>query len=190
MSVSDMQVSFDAGQDLRRASEFLYEESDLLDAGDLSAWLALFTQPCLYWIPAGGKDYDPYKSPSLIFDEHPRLTERVHRILTGTSFCQSPPSLTHHMVTNVAVRDLSATEATQLYPLPPVAMAIAGGLDDQLLLVRSKQQITELHHGRETPFRATCTHLLVADGDDIRILLKRIDLLRAGEPIFDLTFLL
>ncbi len=45
-----------AGQVVR---DFIHREAQLLDDWDLEAWLDLFTDDCIYWIPSEHGDTDP-----------------------------------------------------------------------------------------------------------------------------------
>jgi 3-phenylpropionate/cinnamic acid dioxygenase small subunit len=80
---------------------FLFREAELLDSGDLDAWLALFAQDATYWVPSGGDDVDPMRRVSIVYDRLPQLRERVWRLRSGVAHAQEPPSRTVHLVSNV-----------------------------------------------------------------------------------------
>jgi hypothetical protein len=172
------------------AAEFLFHEAELLDGRRLEQWLELFDDPCLYWLPADVDDPSPWSNPSLIYDERTRLGERVRRTLSGASHCQNPPSKLHHLIGNVRAREIGGVDAAEAFGYPE---RLVQSLNDResLVLVSSKQIISDVHWGRRSVYAATCTHLLADLGHGSpRIVVKRVDLLEAGEPIFDLTFLL
>jgi benzoate/toluate 1,2-dioxygenase subunit beta len=85
---------------------FLYHEARLLDRGQLAAWLELFTDDAHYWIPARRGPVDPDRHVSIVYDDKPRLTGRVARLLSGKEYAQEPPSVTcRHLSNLVVVRD-------------------------------------------------------------------------------------
>lgn len=191
MSVVHHELGPVQGHELDLVRHFLFTEADLLDTREFSAWLELFTEDCLYWVPCGPPDQDPRIGPALIFDDHGRLEERVQRLRNGESFCQTPPSLIHHVVGGVVAHRTERSAALIDYPLPAslVERLLAPG--GPVTVVRSKQLVTELHHGRQTTFAATCTHVLTTtEHGTTSVVLKKMDLLNAGEPVVDLSFLL
>src|SRR4051812_34884709 len=94
------------------AETFLYREARLLDERRFQEWLDLFAAECLYWVPTGESD-SPLE-PSLIFDDRPRLEERVFRLLDTRAYAQRPPSRTQHNVSNVEVSEPDATGAVEV----------------------------------------------------------------------------
>ena len=55
----------------------LTRESRTLDARDYEAWLALFAPKSIYWVPLNEVVGDPRVEPSVHFDDHRRLADRV-----------------------------------------------------------------------------------------------------------------
>lgn len=83
--------------------QFLYEEANILDRKEFPAWLKLFTQDCIYWIPSGFDDLDPSRSVSIVYDNYDRLSERAWRFEGGLAYAQQPSSRTSRLVSNVLV---------------------------------------------------------------------------------------
>lgn len=89
--------------------QFLYAEAELLDSWKFYDWLGLMAADIHYWAPvrenrlARDMDEEIYPPGSAAhFDEnHHMLTERVNRLHTNMSWCESPPSRTRHLVSNV-----------------------------------------------------------------------------------------
>lgn len=79
----------------------------MLDEGWVDEWLALFSPTGHYWVPEGRHDSDPSRDVSIIYDNKPRLAERVWRYKSGLAFAQEPPSRTSHLVANVRVDGIS-----------------------------------------------------------------------------------
>jgi len=86
-----------AGQPRRNApadvAEFLLFEADLLDRRELDAWLALYTQNAIYWVPAErGENIDPERRVSLFYDDRGILEDRVWRLGHPKMVSQNPPA--------------------------------------------------------------------------------------------------
>ena len=86
--------------------DFLAYDAQLLDEWRLDEWLALFTPDSRYPVPAtdrpnGGPESDLF----LIRDDWFLLSQRVHAILDGTAWAESPRATTHRMISNVRVTD-------------------------------------------------------------------------------------
>nr|ACO92655.1 aniline dioxygenase terminal oxygenase component (beta subunit) [Burkholderia sp. JS667] len=74
-------------------------EGRLLDQGAhtqqaYTHWLALYTEECAYWVPAGTPAADPRQTITLEFHDRRRLLDRVARLGTGLAFSQFPTSRT------------------------------------------------------------------------------------------------
>lgn len=189
MSLTVAESTVDPGT-LRRIEAFLFAEADLIDEQRYHEWFELFADPCLYWIPLGAPDHNPSLSPAIAYSDRAHVLERVQRMTDGVSFCQTPPSQTHHLIGNVTARPTTPDELAARWHLPASLRAGFDATESALWLVRSKQVLTELHFGRETTFASTNTHVLTEHGGTYRIAIKKLDLLTMNEPIFDLTFLL
>lgn len=70
----------------------LMHEADLLDERALEAWLGLFTQDALYWVPADHGDSDPLRRVSLFYDDRSIMEDRVWRLGHPKMFSQNPPA--------------------------------------------------------------------------------------------------
>jgi len=91
---------------LHEVQALLYREAAALDAKRWDEWLDLFTEDCVYWLPAWTGEHtlaqDPAREVSLIYyDRRARLEERVSRIKGGMSAASTPLPRTVHMVGNV-----------------------------------------------------------------------------------------
>ena len=63
----------------QEAEDFLFEEARLLDERLFEAWLHLFTEDGLYWIPIV-EDADPTTQTSILYDDSALLQMRVHHL--------------------------------------------------------------------------------------------------------------
>jgi 3-phenylpropionate/cinnamic acid dioxygenase small subunit len=158
----------DLAVDARAVEAFLAGEAALLDAGDLRAWLALFTDDGCYWVPARRGDSDPGRHVSIVYDNVGRLRSRVERLLSGKEYAQLPPSTTCRAISNVRVE------------------AAADGVDVAAVMVVYEKRPT-------TPMQTIPAHVrwtLRAQDGDLRIVAKRVDLLDVDHHYENLTFIL
>ena len=90
------------------AEALLGREALLLDRGDWDAWLALYTEDAIFWMPAWRDELNPTEDPdrelSLIYYKGRRnLEDRVWRARSGLSVASTPRPRVVHQVTNILV---------------------------------------------------------------------------------------
>src|SRR3546814_19109044 len=88
----------------QRVQSFLFHEADLLDRWQLEQWEALFADEARYLVPptdVDGDFADPDTSLFYIFDDRPRIHERVVRLEKKGAHSEFPRSKTSHLVSNV-----------------------------------------------------------------------------------------
>lgn len=152
----------------QQVEDFLYREARLLDTQQFEAWLELFTDDALYWVPAGREDIDPARHVSIMHDDRAALAKRIARLRSGHAYAQDPASRIHRLVSNVEVVDpgRSGVEAHSM-----------------LLLV-------ELLRGRQVLHTARCEYSLLGDPGAWRIRRKKVNLLRMAEPLEGIPYLI
>lgn len=96
---------------------FLYREALLLDEGDYDAWLDLFTEDAVFWMPAWRNESeqtdDPDRELSLIYYEGRRnLEDRVKRIRSGLSVASKVRLRVMHAISNVMMTGQAPGSAT------------------------------------------------------------------------------
>ena len=158
--------------DRAAATEFIYREARLADAGRYGEWLALWTDDGVYWVPAStDPQADPGTHLSHVYDNRARIETRVKLLLTGLRHSQEPASRMRRVVSNVEV---AAGEGGEL---------VAGSTF--ILAELSVQAGRELHWwvGRTTH------HLRRVDGA-LRLSRKKVVLVNAAEPLPNLAFLI
>jgi p-cumate 2,3-dioxygenase subunit beta len=101
-------TSTDAAQQHRTTrfdvEEFLYRESALLDEWRLEEWLDLFTDDCVYEIPAPDMpESDASRTFALVYDRRTLLEQRVIRLKKPTAHAEFPHSRTRRLITNVRI---------------------------------------------------------------------------------------
>jgi 3-phenylpropionate/cinnamic acid dioxygenase small subunit len=149
------------------AEDFLYREARLLDERRFEDWLALFDDEAHYWLPRHEHD-DPRRDAALAYDDRRTLGDRVERLRSPAAHAQAPPSRTRHLVTNVEVEDAPDTGVR----------------------LRSNFAVYELRTGGERTFAGHAEHYLRRTEDGWRIHLKKVVLVNADQPLYNLTFLL
>lgn len=159
------------------AEGLLYREARLLDERRYEEWLELFTEDGLYWlpIPVEGEAPDPTSAISIIYDDAVRRSERVYRTLHTPVLDQNPPSRTIHAVSNVEVDPEPADGDVRVWCVQTISEMRPGGQRQNGL-------------GEQRTFVARCEyHFREIDGS-WRIALKKVSLLNADRPIYNLTF--
>jgi p-cumate 2,3-dioxygenase beta subunit len=92
---------------------FLYDEAALLDAWDLDAWLALFTEDAKYIVPTTDlPDGDPRSDLVFIDDDLIRLEGRIRRLNSRHAHREYPSSRTRRFISNVRVLTVTDAEIT------------------------------------------------------------------------------
>jgi 3-phenylpropionate/cinnamic acid dioxygenase small subunit len=147
--------------ELRACEAFLIHEARLLDDGHFDAWLALFTEDARYWVPSQPNQESPYDTVALMYDDRRLLETRVRRLADPRIYSQEPRSRTSRIVTNVTLEQ--AAEPGRL--------------------VRSKFVLVEYRRETQRLFAGTCSHRLVGEGEDMRIAMKRVDLVNCDAPL-------
>jgi 3-phenylpropionate/cinnamic acid dioxygenase small subunit len=160
------------------AEEFIYREVRLLDTLELEEWLSLFTADGVYWLPIEDGDLaDAADAVSIVYDDGDRRAERVYRTLHTPVLDQSPRSRTVHLVGNVEV---------------------AGADERGDVRVLCSQFIGELRPGgqrqvglnRTRVFAARAEYRLRATPGGWRMSMKKLLLLDADQPLYNLTFVI
>jgi 3-phenylpropionate/cinnamic acid dioxygenase small subunit len=143
-----------------RVEQFLFHQSELLDEKQWGAYIDLFADEGVYWMPATPDQTEWLDSPS-IFAEDGRMMEiRMGRITHPNAWSQAPQWGTSHLVGNIVIESVSETEIS----------------------VRSRFQMTELRRDATRHFAGTYRHTLKRAGDDFKIVLQRVDLLNGQAP--------
>jgi 3-phenylpropionate/cinnamic acid dioxygenase small subunit len=155
-------VSADAAVMDREACEaFLVHEARLLDEAMFDDWLALFTPDAQYWVPSQPDQQSPHDTVSLMYDDRRLLETRVRRLASPRIYSQEPRSRTSRIVANVTVEETGP----------------------EYVVARSKFMMIEFRRNEQRLFGGTCLHRLMLQNGDLRIRLKRIDLVNCDAPL-------
>ena len=162
-----------------RCTGFVLDEADLLDQRRLDEWTGLFTDDAVYWWPMDPGQASPGDGLNLVFDDRPRLLDRVSRLQSGLAFSDEPHSVTSHVLSAVRVLRGEQAAATAARPLAPGEhVAVARGV-----IGRARRDSVDTFHAR-------ITWVLRQVGGSFGIVMKRVDLLNAQHPLPVLTILL
>jgi benzoate/toluate 1,2-dioxygenase beta subunit len=100
-STDERQV--DDSEERDRFRRLVEREARKLDQHQFEAWISLYTQECLYWVPGTPGAGDPRQEIAVMFDDRRRLEDRIFRLCTGAAWSQTPASRTSRLISNVEV---------------------------------------------------------------------------------------
>lgn len=143
-----------------RVEQFLYYQSELLDGKHWRAFIDLFTDDGVYWMPATPDQKDWVDSPSIFAEDRSIMSIRAGRVTHPNAWSQAPDWGTSHLVGNVTVEAESPTEVR----------------------VRSRFVTTELRRDSVRTFAGSYRHWLVPEGNTFRIKLQRVDMVNGQAP--------
>lgn len=97
------------------ASSVLFREARLLDRGEWSEWVAMYSEDALYWVPAWLDEYETTQDPatqiSLLYHSTRRgLEERIARIESRKSITALPLPRTVHQISNLEASETRPDE--------------------------------------------------------------------------------
>ncbi|MEJ8813686.1 aromatic-ring-hydroxylating dioxygenase subunit beta [Variovorax ureilyticus] len=151
-----------AGTDLQREVEqLLYLQAELLDRKLWQAWMDLFDERGIYWMPVTPEQTEWEGSPSIFAEDKLMMEIRKGRVSHPNAWSQAPMWETNHIVGNVAIESVDGTTVQ----------------------VRSRFHMMELRRDDVRHFGGTYRHTLVRDAAGaLRIALQRVDLFNGQAP--------
>lgn len=151
-----------AAADLQREVEqFLYRQAELLDDKHWQAWMDLFADDGLYWMPARAEQTDWDGTPSIFIEDKLLMEVRKGRVMHPNAWSQAPLWETNHLVSHVAIESAGPQE----------------------IVVRSRFHMMELRRESIRHFGGRYRHTLVRDAAGaLRIRMQRVDLFNAQAP--------
>ena len=150
-----------------KVPEFLYHEARLLDTQQFEAWLELFTDDAVYWVPLEREQKDAVETSSLIHDDRTLLGLRVQQARHPRAHARLPLARTVHQVSNVMLLSEQAGE----------------------LKVASTLQLVEWRQEKQRVWGALVEHQLRRAGDAFRIARKRVDLVNSEAELDGIAIL-
>jgi 3-phenylpropionate/cinnamic acid dioxygenase small subunit len=146
------------GRDVQHeAEQFLYRQSELLDSKKWQAWIDLFADDGIYWMPpdASYKTWDG--QPAIFAEDKNLMTVRMNRVLHPDAWSQRPLWGTNHVVSNVVIEKETK----------------------DAVVVRSRFHMMELRRDDLRHFAGSYRHELKKTKDGYRIKLQRVDMTNA-----------
>ena len=143
--------------------DFVVREARLLDQQRLEDWLDLFTEDGHYWMPVEWGQSDSRLTTSLMYEDKLLLKIRIDRLKGKATYSQSPRSRCHHVLQQPQVDERDDTERRYVTWTP-------------LHYVESRAEEQKL-------YAAWATHHLTVIDDEIRIRLKRVDLVNCDAAL-------
>jgi 3-phenylpropionate/cinnamic acid dioxygenase small subunit len=148
----------------RQIEQFLFYQAELLDTKCWEAYIDLFSEEGVYWMPARAEQTEWLDSPSIFAEDRELMRVRMGRITHPNAWSQAPLWATSHVVGNVVIEESSGSQIN----------------------VRSRFQVLELRRDRLRQFAGVYRHTLLRLENDVKIKLQRVDLMNAEAP-FDYT---
>lgn len=147
---------------LREIEEFLFDEVGLIDAGDLEAWVALYTSDGEYWVPSEPGQADPNATASLIHENVRVLEVRARRFRQESVVANTASVRARHVLGNIRLREAES-------PSGPYR-------------VSASFVMLEIQADRQRTFGGSCDYRLRREDGALRIERKRVDLLNCDAP--------
>ena len=145
---------------MSEVERFIYQEARLLDEKRFDEWYELFTDDAYYWVPLAPGQADPLAHNSLAYEDKLLLKLRIERLKLPTAYAQKPASRCHHV--------LQAPEVER---------------SGEEYWVRTPFIYTETRGDESQRYAATAWHILVMLEGQLRMRLKRVDILNADSAL-------
>lgn len=156
--------------DRQKIEDFLYREASLLDQPDLDAWMALFADNGVYWMPAAENQTDPLNHISHIYDDRVMMEIRRRNFIHPRSASKDWAVRCSHVIGNIRACMVTApTDAIE---------------------VTSNQHVVVWYRDEQRVYAYRGTHVLIPVADSFKIQSKRVDLINAEAPQRSLTIYL
>jgi 3-phenylpropionate/cinnamic acid dioxygenase small subunit len=132
----------------RLVEEFLFYQAELLDTKSWQAYIDLFAERGVYWMPARPEQTEWMDSPSIFAEDRELMGVRMGRITHPNAWSQAPLWETNHVVGNVVIEELSEAR----------------------IRVRSRFQVLELRRDLLRSLAGVYRHTLLRQGEDLKIM--------------------
>jgi len=137
--------------------DFIIHEAQLLDARRFREWMGLFAEDGTYWVPAVPDQQSPHDQASLFYDDRTLMKTRIERLEHPRIHVQTPPSRTVHLTGNFAIEQADGTTGEYV-------------VSSTVIMVEYRDDTQRVFAGRQR-------HRLRREGDNLRIVQKRVDLI-------------
>jgi 3-phenylpropionate/cinnamic acid dioxygenase small subunit len=146
---------------LREEVEALvYQQSELLDSKAWEAYIGLFSEDGLYWMPPAPHYTTWEGQPAIFIEDRDLMTVRARRVDHSRAWSQQAEWSTNHVVSNIVIEHSDGTD----------------------IHVRSRFHMMELRRDDLRHFGGTYRHHLKRTPAGLRIKLQRVDLFNSQAP--------
>ena len=136
--------------------DYVYSEARMLDEQRYDEWLKLFAEDGYYWMPLEPGQTDAKLHTSLLYEDTLLLRVRIERLNGARTFSQQPKSRCHHLLQHPTVEFADPHNGKWI--------------------LRAAFHYVETRLDSQTLFAGWVQHELVCVKDELKILLKRVDL--------------
>jgi 3-phenylpropionate/cinnamic acid dioxygenase small subunit len=143
--------------------KLIYREARLLDEKRFDEWYELFTDDAYYWVPLVPGQTDPLAHNSLAYEDKLLLKLRIERLKQPNAFSQKPASRCLHVMQTPEVEKSEPARGE--------------------FLTRTPFMYTETRGDESQRYAAVAWHTLVQSGKELKIKLKRVDILNADAAL-------
>ena len=142
--------------------KFVLNECRMLDEGNYTGWLELFTDDGVYWMPLEFGQTEEKLTTSLMYEDKLLLETRVKRLSGSRTFSQKPASRSQHLLQT------------------PMVDSIDEGKNEYQVF--TPFHYVEVRYDEKETFDGWMNHSLVVLDDALKIKLKRVDLVNCDAP--------
>ncbi|MDB5935963.1 MAG: phenylpropionate dioxygenase [Massilia sp.] len=142
---------------------FVCNEARMLGEKRFDQWYELFTEDAIYWVPLVPGQQDGLNHVSLMYEDKLLLKLRIERLKNARSYSQQPASRSHHLLQMPDVEHVD--EAAGVY------------------VTRTQFIYTETQGNAQQMYAGTVFHKLRREQGQLKITLKRIDLLNCDAAL-------
>jgi 3-phenylpropionate/cinnamic acid dioxygenase small subunit len=144
-------------------ARFVRHEARLIDEKRYDEWYALFTDDGRYWVPASPDQPDAAQHNSLAYEDKLLLQLRIERLRSPRAYSQKPASRCLHVLQESDMEKLDYEKGE--------------------FLVRTPFMYTETRGDDSQRYAAVAWHTLISSGTDLKIRLKRVDILNCDAAL-------
>lgn len=144
----------------RQIEEFLFFQSELLDEQQWAAYVDLFADDGVYWVPVTPEQTEWLDSPSIFAEDKHLMQVRTERLMHPNAWSQAAEWGLSHVIGNVVIESQA----------------------EETICTRARFQMMELRRDTVRHFAGTYRHTLIREDSDFKIQLQRVDLMNAQAP--------
>lgn len=157
------QLTGDALQDI---SLLIQQEAEYLDQNDYDKWLTLFTEDCIYWVPATPGQSDAENHISLFYEDRSLMKLRIEKLRHPQSHPMVYPLRCSHVLSDKVIEKYDE--------------------DTEELVVSVRFLVTEYYRDEQRQFAGSYEYRLKLVGGSYLIRMKRVNLINCDgvlEPV-------